>query len=69
MNTRPNTPSDLEDEFDAGPWPAWSRLWHVWSLLIPRTSIDGTLVWGRVWRRYDGRKWIYKRLADLEDLH
>jgi len=41
--------------------PAWTRLWHLWTVVIPRRSITGRLVHGRVWRRHDGRKWIYKK--------
>jgi len=35
--------------------------WHVFPLAIPRRSITGQLVWGKVLRRWDGRKWIYKK--------
>jgi hypothetical protein len=41
--------------------PAWTRIWHLWSVAVPRRSITGRLVHGRVLRRYDGRKWIYKK--------
>jgi hypothetical protein len=60
--------SDLENHFDDLSKPSWTRLWHVWSLIIPRRSIDGAIVWGRVWRRHDGRHWIYKRLTGFEEL-
>ena len=30
-------------------------------VIIPRRSITGRLVRGQVWRRHDGRHWIYKR--------
>jgi hypothetical protein len=43
------------------PKPEWAEVWHVWTVLIPRRSISGKLVRGEVLRRYDGRRWIYKR--------
>jgi hypothetical protein len=58
--------NDFEDHFNVGSHPSWARVWHVWSLFFPRRSIDGTMVWGRVWRRHDGRGWIYKRIVDFE---
>jgi hypothetical protein len=49
--------------------PAWAYVWHVWKVIIPRRSITGRLVYGRVLRRHNGRRWIYKTLAryDPED--
>ena len=44
----------------------WRRRWHLTKVIIPRRSITGRLVHGRVWRRYDSRRWIYK--AFIEDL-
>jgi hypothetical protein len=44
--------------------PAWAQTWHLWTVIIPRRSIAGRLVVGKVWRRHDGRGWIYKRLAE-----
>ena len=35
--------------------------WHIFLLGIPRWSISGQLIWGRVLRRWDGRRWIYKK--------
>jgi hypothetical protein len=58
---------DFEDEFAVGARPAWARVWHVWELIIPRFAINGAMVRGRVWRRHDGRRWIYKHFAGLED--
>jgi hypothetical protein len=58
--------NDFDDQFDASFRPAWAHLWHVWRLIIPRRAIDGAIVWGRVWRRYDGRRWIYKPLVEFE---
>ncbi|QND70479.1 hypothetical protein [Tardiphaga robiniae] len=41
--------------------PAWAAIWHLWFVTIPRRSITGRLVRGKVWRRHDGRHWIYKK--------
>jgi hypothetical protein len=46
--------------------PAWTQLWHVWTVIIPRRSITGRLVHGRVWRRHDGRRWVYKAFVDAD---
>jgi hypothetical protein len=37
--------------------------WHLWTVIIPRRTITGRLVHGRVWRRHDGRHWQYKRFS------
>jgi len=42
---------------------AWAEVWHLWTVIVPRRSITGRLVQGKVWRRYDGRRWIYKKLS------
>jgi hypothetical protein len=39
----------------------WAAVWHPWPVVVPRRSITGRLVRGKVLRRYDGRKWIYKQ--------
>jgi hypothetical protein len=44
--------------------PAWAEVWHLWTVVIPRRSITGRLVYGKVWRRHDGRHWIYKKLVE-----
>ena len=44
----------------------WSQLWHPWFLLVPSRGIDGQFLVGRVWRRHDGRQWIYKRLIEYD---
>jgi hypothetical protein len=44
--------------------PAWAQVWHLWIVIIPRRSITGRLIVGRVWRRHDGRRWIYKRFVE-----
>jgi hypothetical protein len=36
-------------------------VWHRWTVIMPRRSITGRLLFGPVWRRHDGRRWIYKR--------
>jgi hypothetical protein len=43
----------------------WSAVWRPWNVLIPRRSIAGRLVHGQVWRRHDGRRWIYKKVIPL----
>jgi hypothetical protein len=50
-----------------GSKPAWTEVWHLWTILIPRRSITGRLVFGRVWRRHDGRHWIYKKFIEYTD--
>jgi hypothetical protein len=50
------------------PRAAWAEVWHLWTVIIPRRSITGRLVYGRVWRRHDGRHWIYKKFAKYEKL-
>ena len=39
-----------------------ATLWHAWTVIIPRRTITGRLARGKVWRRWDGRRWIYKRI-------
>ncbi|TAI64960.1 hypothetical protein CWO89_16090 [Bradyrhizobium sp. Leo170] len=48
------------------PKPSWTRLWHLWTVIVPRRSITGKLVHGRVWRRHDGQKWLYKRFCEVD---
>jgi len=59
--------NDFDDPFETSFRPAWAHFWHVWHLIIPRHAINGAIVWGRVWRRYDGRQWIYKPLVEFEE--
>jgi hypothetical protein len=47
--------------------PAWAGVWHLWTVIIPRRSITGRLVYGKVWRRHDGRHWIYKKFVEYAD--
>jgi hypothetical protein len=44
--------------------PAWADAWHLWTVIIPRRSISGRLVWGTVWRRSNGRRWAYKKFVE-----
>ena len=46
--------------------PRWAYVWHVWKVIVPRRSITGRLVYGRVLRRHNGRRWIYKRFAKCD---
>ena len=41
-----------------------AEFWHLWTVIIPRRSITGRLVRGRVWRRHDGRRWQYKKFVE-----
>ena len=41
--------------------PAATTAWHLWTVIIPRRTITGRLVRGQVWRRHDGRHWMYKK--------
>ena len=47
--------------------PPYEEVWHLWSVIIPRRSITGRLLWGTVLRRRDDDRWIYKRYADSVD--
>jgi hypothetical protein len=49
---------------ELNPPPPWAEAWHIWRVIIPRRSITGRLVFGQVWRRHDGRRWIYKQFAE-----
>ena len=42
----------------------WAEIWHLWTVLVPRRSINGQLVYGKVWRRHDGRQWVYKKFTE-----
>ena len=48
------------------PKSVWAEVWHMWTVIIPRRSITGRLVYGRVWRRHDGRHWIYKKFVEYD---
>lgn len=47
--------------------PAGAETWHLWTVIIPRRSITGRLVRGRVWRRRDGRRWQYKQFIEYDE--
>jgi hypothetical protein len=47
--------------------PSWTTMWHLWTVFIPRRTITGKLERGKVWRRYDGRHWIYKRFVEFDN--
>lgn len=47
--------------------PASAETWHLWTVTIPRRSITGRLVHGRVWRRRDGRRWQYKQFIEYDE--
>jgi len=49
--------------------PAWAEVWHLWTVIFPRRSITGRLLYGKVWRRHDGRRWIYKRFVEYRYEH
>lgn len=49
------------------PKPAWAEVWHLWNVLFPRRTITGRLTRGQVWRRHDGRRWIYKKFTEYND--
>jgi hypothetical protein len=49
------------------PKPAWAEVWHLWTVIVPRRSITGRLLTGQVWRRHDGRHWIYKKFIEYKD--
>ena len=42
---------------------AKSTTWHLRRVIMPRRSITGRLVRGQVWRRHDGRRWLYKKFV------
>jgi hypothetical protein len=48
------------------PKPSWAKVWHLWKVFVPRRSITGRLLIGQVWRRHDGRRWIYKKFTEYD---
>jgi hypothetical protein len=61
--------ADSRDRFrilGLSPKPAWAEVWHLWKVIIPRRSITGRLLTGQVWRRHDGRRWIYKKFTEYD---
>jgi hypothetical protein len=49
--------------FSLSPKPSWAEVWHLRKIIIPRRSITGKLLTGQVWRRHNGRHWIYKKFT------
>ncbi len=49
-----------------GPQSSWSEIWHLWTVIVPRRSINGQFIVGKVWRRHDGRDWIYKKFTEFD---
>jgi hypothetical protein len=49
--------------------PGWNQrtaetsTWHLVTVIMPRRTITGRLVRGQVWRRHDGRRWLYKKFV------
>jgi hypothetical protein len=50
--------------FSFSPKPGWAEVWHLRKIVIPRRSITGKLLTGQVWRRHNGRRWIYKKFIE-----
>ncbi len=48
------------------PKPGWAEAWHLWTVLVPRRSITGQWLMGQVWRRHDGRRWIYRKFTEYD---
>jgi hypothetical protein len=46
--------------------PMWAETWHLWTVLVPRRTITGRLACGKVWRRDNGRRWIYKQFVKCD---
>jgi hypothetical protein len=44
--------------------PPFEEVWHLWTVIIPRRSITGRLLWGTVLRRRDDGHWIYKKYIE-----
>jgi hypothetical protein len=59
-----NTDSAVRSDLEPA---AWSDAWHLWQVIIPRRSIAGRLVWGTVWRRNRGGRWVYKKFVEYLD--
>ena len=49
--------------------PPYEEVWHLWTVIIPRRSITGRLLWGTVLRRRDGGRWIYKKNTQTADVN
>jgi hypothetical protein len=58
---------DIDQSHSLQPAPAWAEVWHIRTVIIPRRSITGRLVSGKVWRRREGRHWIYKKFVEYDE--
>jgi hypothetical protein len=58
--------SDMDRSIASPRRLAWTDSWHLWKVIFPRQSITGRLVWGTVWRRSGGRRWIYKKFVEYQ---
>lgn len=47
--------------------PPYEEVWHLWTVIIPRRSITGRLLWGTVLRRRNDGRWIYKKYIEGAD--
>ncbi|MFZ0095146.1 MAG: hypothetical protein WAK97_14610 [Pseudolabrys sp.] len=47
--------------------PPYEEVWHLWTIIVPRRSITGRLLWGTVLRRRDDGQWIYKKYMEGAD--
>jgi len=41
--------------------PPYEEVWHLWTIIIPKRSITGRLLWGTILRRREDDRWIYKK--------
>ena len=57
----------IEQSVGSRSGPTWADTWHLWTVIVPRRSISGRLVWGTVWRRRNGRRWTYKKFVEYFD--
>jgi hypothetical protein len=58
---------NIDSSVSSRPRPSWTDAWHLWKVIFPRRSITGRLVWGTVWRRWNGRRWSYKKFVEYSD--
>ena len=57
---------DQVEHFEMSQPPAWAETWHLWTVLMPRRSISGKLLFGQVWRRRNRRRWQYKKFVEYQ---
>jgi hypothetical protein len=55
---------DDQSVIDLSQQPVWAETWHLWTVLVPRRSITGRIVYGNAWRRHNGRHWKYKKFIE-----